>query len=118
MIVNGGVDLAKKPIWIEAPHIFKRDGLYYLICAEGGTADQHSEVVFRSRAVRGPVRAVQGNPILTQRHLDSAARLPCRDGGHADFVETPNGEWWALFLGTRNYGRISGTSGGRRFCCR
>ena len=36
MIVNGGVDLSKKPIWIEAPHIFKVKGAYYLIAAEGG----------------------------------------------------------------------------------
>ena len=51
VIVNGGVDLSKNPIWIEAPHIFKVSGKYYLICAEGGTADQHSEVVFRSESV-------------------------------------------------------------------
>ena len=57
-VVNGGVDLRKRPIWIEAPHVFKVDGWYYLICAEGGTADQHSEVVFRSRSVtRTRVRA-------------------------------------------------------------
>lgn len=105
VIVNGGVDLAKKPIWIEAPHIFKRDGKYYLICAEGGTADQHSEVVFRSDAVTGPYAPYTGNPILTQRHLDPARPLPVETTGHADFVETPNGEWWAVFLGTRNYGR-------------
>jgi len=105
VIVNGGVDLAKKPIWIEAPHIFKRDGAYYLICAEGGTADQHSEVVFRSDSVHGPYVPYGGNPILTQRHLDPTRPFPVETTGHADFVETPNGEWWAVFLGTRNYGR-------------
>jgi alpha-N-arabinofuranosidase len=105
VIVNGGVDLSKKPIWIEAPHIFKRDGLYYLICAEGGTADQHSEVVFRSSDVRGPYVPYRGNPILTQRHLEPGRPFPIETTGHADFVETPNGEWWAMFLGTRNYGR-------------
>jgi len=105
VIVNGGVDLAKKPIWIEAPHIFKRDGTYYLICAEGGTADQHSEVVFRSAAVGGPYVAYEGNPILTQRHLEPGRPFPIETTGHADFVATPNGEWWAVFLGTRNYAR-------------
>ncbi|PMX56134.1 glycoside hydrolase 43 family protein, partial [Pseudomonas sp. FW305-33] len=45
-IVNGGVDLSKMPIWIEGPHLLKRDGRYYLIAAEGGTSDNHSEVVF------------------------------------------------------------------------
>ena len=54
MIVNGGVDLAKKPIWIEAPHISGRMARTYLIAAEGGTAEEHSEVVFRSKSVLGP----------------------------------------------------------------
>jgi xylan 1,4-beta-xylosidase len=103
LIVNGGVDLSKHPIWIEAPHIFKRGGKYFLICAEGGTADQHSEVVFRSDSVGGPYVPYSGNPILTQRHLDPVRPFPITSTGHADFVETPNGEWWAVFLGTRPY---------------
>ena len=115
VIVNGGVDLSKKPIWIEAPHIFKRNGTYYLICAEGGTADQHSEVVFRSASVHGPYVPYSGNPILTQRHLDPARPFPVETAGHADFVETPNGEWWAIFLGTRNYGRQFWNTGRETF---
>jgi len=103
VIVNGGVDLSKKPIWIEAPHIFTHGGKYYLICAEGGTADQHSEVVFRSDSAMGPYVPFSGNPILTQRHLDPTRPFPVTSTGHADFVETPSGEWWAIFLGTRPY---------------
>ncbi|MDB4883756.1 MAG: glycoside hydrolase family 43 [Gemmatimonadetes bacterium] len=103
MIVNGGVDLAKQPIWIEAPHIFKRGGKYYLICAEGGTAEQHSEVVFRADDVGGPYRPGPTNPILTQRQLDRTRPAPITSTGHADFVETQAGEWWAVFLGTRPY---------------
>jgi len=103
MIVNGGVDLARHPIWIEAPHLFKKDGWYYLICAEGGTAEQHSEVVFRSRAVLGPYQPGPVEPILTQRHLDPTRPFPVWATGHADFVATQNGEWWAVFLGTRPY---------------
>jgi alpha-N-arabinofuranosidase len=103
MIVNGGVNLALHPIWIEAPHLFRKDGWYYLICAEGGTAEEHSEVVFRSRAVFGPYEPGPVNPILTQRHLDPARPFPVWTAGHADVVETQNGEWWAVFLGTRPY---------------
>jgi len=103
MIVNGGVDISQHPIWIEAPHIFRKDGWYYLICAEGGTAELHSEVVFRSRAVFGPYEPGSVNPILTQRHLDPARPDPVWTAGHADFVETQNGEWWAVFLATRPY---------------
>jgi len=103
VIVNGGVDLAKHPIWIEAPHILEVAGKYYLICAEGGTAEQHSEVVFRSDSVTGPYVPYAGNPILTQRQLDPRRPFPITSTGHADFVETPGGEWWAVFLGVRPY---------------
>jgi alpha-N-arabinofuranosidase len=104
VIVNGGVDLSKKPIWIEAPHVFKRGGTYYLICAEGGTGDQHSEVVFRSSSVFGPFVPYDKNPILTQRHLNNTPRpFPISTTGHADFVRTPTDEWWAVFLGARPY---------------
>jgi len=103
VIVNGGVNLAERPIWIEAPHIYKVDGWYYLLCAEGGTAEQHSAVILRSRTVTGPYTPYAGNPILTQRHLDPARPNPVTSTGHADFVQTPAGDWWAVFLGTRPY---------------
>lgn len=103
LLVNGGTDLSKKPIWIEAPHIFRKDGFYFLICAEGGTAYQHSEVVFRSKSISGPYVPYGKNPILTQRHLDPERPNPITTTGHADFVETKKGEWWAVFLGCRPY---------------
>jgi xylan 1,4-beta-xylosidase len=103
LLVDGGVDLAAKPVWIEAPHVFKKDGWYVLVCAEGGTGDQHSEVVFRSRAVRGPYVPWERNPILTQRTLDPARPDPVTSTGHADLVEAKDGTWWAVFLGTRPY---------------
>ncbi|MEO8561860.1 MAG: glycoside hydrolase family 43 protein [bacterium] len=115
MIVNGGVDLSKKPIWIEAPHILKRGGKYYLICAEGGTGYNHSEVVFRSDAATGPYVPGPSNPILTQRHLDPARPNPITTTGHADFVQTPAGDWWAVFLGTRPYGDDTYNTGRETF---
>ncbi|MDX5984376.1 glycoside hydrolase family 43 protein [Sphingomonas echinoides] len=102
-IVNGGVDLSKKPIWIEGPHLLKRDGRYYLIAAEGGTSDNHSEVVFRADSVDGPYVPFPGNPILTQRTLDPTRANPVTSAGHAKFVQTQNGDWWATFLATRPY---------------
>ncbi len=103
MIVNGGVDISKKPIWAEGPHIFKRDGRYYLITAEGGTGNDHSEVVYRGESPEGPWTAYP-KPILTQRDLDPQRRYPVTSAGHAAIVETQNGEWWATFLATRPYG--------------
>lgn len=103
LLVNGGTDMAKKPVWIEAPHFFKKDGWYYLICAEGGTGYNHSEVVFRSRSVEGPFISYEKNPILTQRHLDTTRKFPITTTGHADFVKTKDEKWYAVFLGCRPY---------------
>ena len=103
MVVNGGVDISKKPVWIEGPHILKKDGWYYLTCAEGGTAEGHSQVVFRSRRPDGPFVPFAGNPILTQRDLPRDRPMPITSAGHAQLVDTPHGRWWASFLATRPY---------------
>ncbi len=103
LLVNGGTDMAKKPVWIEAPHIIKKDGWYYLICAEGGTGYNHSEVVFRSKSPEGPFVSHEKNPILTQRQLDPNRPNPITTAGHADFVEDKDGKWWGIFLACRPY---------------
>lgn len=103
ILVNGGTDIAKKPIWIEGPHIYKKDGWYYLLCAEGGTAEDHSEVVFRSKALTDSFVSYQQNPILTQRHLSTGRKNPITSTGHADLVQDNDGNWWGVFLGCRPY---------------
>ena len=105
VIVDAGVDPSKNPVWIEGPHLFKKDGTYYLMAAEGGTAENHSEVIFRSDAVEGPYVPAPAsvNPILTQRDLDPARKDPITSSGHADLVKTETGDWWAVFLATRPY---------------
>lgn len=102
MLVNGGVDFSTKPIWIEGPHILRKDGHYYLTAAEGGTAEGHSQVVLRSDKVLGPYVPFKGNPILTQRNL-GAREFPITSAGHAELVQTPAGDWWSIFLATRPY---------------
>jgi len=102
-IVNGGVDITKHPQWIEGPHILKRDGVYYLIAAEGGTGEDHSEVVFRATTPLGPYQPYSDNPILTQRDLDPNRPRPVTSSGHADLVQTAAGAWWAVFLATQPY---------------
>lgn len=115
LIVNGGVDINTKPSWIEAPHVLKRNGKYYLIAAEGGTGDYHSEVVFGADNVRGPFTPWSGNPILTQRHLDRNRPDPITSTGHADFVTTSTGETWAVFLATRPYANDTYNTGRETF---
>jgi xylan 1,4-beta-xylosidase len=103
VLINGGIHPEARPIWIEGPHIFRKDGFYYLIAAEGGTAENHSEVVLRAKNVEGPYVPGPINPILTQRDLPNDRPMPITSSGHASFVVTPKGEWWAAFLATRPY---------------
>lgn len=101
VIVDGGVDISQKPIWIEGPHIYKKNGKYYLMCAEGGTGSQHSEVVFVSSNVKGPYKPAPKNPILSQRHLAKDRKDKVEWTGHADLVEGPGGQYYGVFLGVR-----------------
>lgn len=104
-IVDGGVDPGANPVWIEGPHLFKRDGRYYLSAAEGGTSVNHSQVILRADSLSGVFRPAPPsiNPILTQRDLDPSRPRPVTSAGHADLLQLPNGEWWAVFLATRPY---------------
>ena len=101
IVVDGGVDLADKPIWIEAPHIYKKDGLYYLMCAEGGTGGWHSEVIFSSENPKGPYKPAPSNPILTQRYFPKDRENMVDWAGHADLVEGPDDKYYGVFLAVR-----------------
>lgn len=103
VVLNGGADLSYKPVWIEGPHLYKRQGWYYLSAAEGGTGPQHSQVVLRSRSLWGPYQAYAGNPILSQRDLPAQRADPVTNAGHADLIEASDGSWWAVFLASRSY---------------
>jgi xylan 1,4-beta-xylosidase len=101
IIVNGGVDISKKPVWIEAPHINKKNGRYYLMCAEDGTGGWHSEVIFTSDNPKGPYKPAPGNPILTQRYFGKERQNKVDWAGHADLVEGPDGKYYGVFLAIR-----------------
>jgi xylan 1,4-beta-xylosidase len=101
IIVDGGVDITKNPIWIEMPHIYKRYGRYYLMCAEGGTGGWHSEVIFVSDSPRGPYVPAENNPILTQRYLNPDRSNRVEWAGHADLTEGPDGKLYGVFLAIR-----------------
>ncbi len=102
-IVNGGTDISQKPIWVEGPHLFKKNNTYYLICAQGGTGYNHSEVVFKSNSIFGPYESYEKNPILTQKDLPENRDFVVTSTGHADFVETKKGDWIAVYLGCQPY---------------
>lgn len=84
----------------EAPHIYKKDGYYYLMIAEGGTEYGHKAVIARSRDVWGPYEACPHNPILTQSRAGGLSQ-PIQGTGHADMVQAHDGSWWAVHLGFR-----------------
>ncbi|KAL4756490.1 putative xylosidase/arabinosidase [Aspergillus foveolatus] len=80
----------------EGPHIYKKDGWYYLMIAEGGTHRRHKVTMARSRAVTGPFEGYQNNPLIT-----GVPGSPITCVGHADLVQDTTGNWWAVMLGRR-----------------
>lgn len=86
--------------WAEAPHIYKKDGFYYLMAAEGGTEEAHSVTIARSNTVWGPYIENPANPILT--HANSAGQnINIQGVGHADIIQAHDKSWWMLFHGYR-----------------
>ena len=86
----------------EAPHLYKVDGDYILLVAEGGTYLTHMVTVARSETLTGTYKSNPRNPILTHKHLGVDA--PIINTGHADMVQTPSGEWWMVVLASRPNG--------------
>jgi xylan 1,4-beta-xylosidase len=84
----------------EAPHLYRRDGWWYLVIAEGGTERGHGVSVARSREITGPFEGAPHNPVFSHR----STRHPVQNVGHADLVERPDGSWAAVYLGTRPRG--------------
>ena len=80
---------------LEGPHLLKKDGWYYLYCAEGGTFTGHAESVARSRSLTGPYEEMPGNPLLS---ASSDPASPLHSSGHGCLVETPAGEWYLAHL--------------------
>ncbi|NML07481.1 glycoside hydrolase family 43 protein [Sphingomonas sp. G-3-2-10] len=79
----------------EAPHLYRRDGRYYLITAEGGTGWNHAVTMARSRDLLGPYELHPDTYILSSRTRPDA---PLMRAGHADLVETPAGETYMAYL--------------------
>jgi len=91
----------------EGPHIYKRSGWYYLLTAEGGTAWGHAVTMVRSRKLTGPYELHPDTHILSARHRPD---VELHRTGHADLVETQNGETYMVYLcgrPLRNRGRCT-----------
>ena len=85
----------------EGPHLYKRDGFYYLLTAEGGTGEAHAVTVARSRSITGPYEVSPQNPLLTSLHQPTA---PLQKAGHGSLVCTRDGRWYLAHLCSRPIG--------------
>jgi alpha-N-arabinofuranosidase len=94
----------RNAIWPEGPHIYKINGWYYLLYAEGGTARDHAVCVARSKNIHGPWEGKPGNPILTHRYLGKNAEIV--NAGHADMVDDAVGNWWMVLLASRPFSGV------------
>ena len=102
IIYDGNVDHS---LFMEAPHIYRIDGLYYLMTACGGTQTNHCVNICRSRSLLGPYEPCPRNPVVTNRNLKLINGLGVSVTGHGDLVQTQEGEWYMALLGIRPYER-------------
>lgn len=79
----------------EGPHLYKRNGYYYLLLAEGGTEYNHSATVLRSRNIDGPYEGHPENPILSCKKYPNHS---IQKSGHGSMVKTQDGNWYIVFL--------------------
>ncbi|MNB74290.1 Beta-xylosidase [compost metagenome] len=86
---------ASRDLYLEGPHIYKRNGYYYLFAADTGTGEGHGQSILRSRELYGPYEYYEGNSIMTSR--DNPDVL-LQKAGHGDLVETQTGEWYMVHL--------------------
>ena len=115
--VNGKQLTPSKAIWRgtggrypEGPHIYKKDGYYYLLLAEGGTEHGHHVNILRSKSLFGPYEPNPANPILS--HFNMKMQNSNIQGlGHADLVQAPDGSWWMICLGYRTSGYLQHVMG-------
>lgn len=79
----------------EGPHLYKRDGWYHLLVAEGGTGWNHAVTMARARTIDGPYESHPDGSVLTARDKPLSA---LQRTGHADLVELADGSTWMAYL--------------------
>jgi xylan 1,4-beta-xylosidase len=93
--------LLQKDVLVEGPNLYKRDGYYYLMLAEGGTGSNHGISMARSQDIWGPYELDPVPDVLTARN---DATIELQQAGHGELVETQHGEWYLAHLCTRPVG--------------
>lgn len=98
----------------EGPHIYKKDGWYYMMLAEGGTEHGHQVNILRSRSLFGPYEPNPANPILSHFNMEMQGS-DIQGLGHADLVQAPDSSWWMICLGYRTSGYLLHVMGRETF---
>ena len=86
---------------VEGPHLFQRNGWYYLTTAEGGTGYDHAVTMARSRVIEGPYEMHPQTHLITSKDHPDA---PLQRAGHGQYVETPDGQPYHTHLTGRPLG--------------
>lgn len=90
-----------KPELTEGPNIYKHDGWYYLMLAEGGTGWNHGISMARAKNILGPYELDPQPSVLTSRDEE---KLLLQKAGHGEIVQTQSGEWYFAHLAARPLG--------------
>lgn len=108
-IVTGRKLTPSRSVWqgtggryLESPHLYKINGRYYLMAAEGGTEYGHMVIYARGDSPSGPFEAYPQNPVLTNRNLGG---YELQGVGHGDLIQDHEGNWWLFHLGFRQIGQ-------------
>ncbi len=80
---------------VEGPHLYKINGYYYLITAEGGTSYNHAVTVARSKQINGPYELHPNQHLVTTKDAPDAA---LQKTGHGSICQSADGRWWLAFL--------------------
>jgi xylan 1,4-beta-xylosidase len=94
-------NILKKDVLIEGPNLYQRNGVYYLMLAEGGTGWNHGISMARARSITGPYELDPQGSVLTSRDDE---KLELQKAGHGELVQTPAGDWYLVHLCSRPIG--------------
>lgn len=81
---------------VEGPHMYRKNGYYYLLTAEGGTGYEHASTIARAKNIFGPYEVRMQNPHLITSSYNS--QLTIQKAGHGCLTESQNGEWFFVHL--------------------
>jgi xylan 1,4-beta-xylosidase len=112
-LIGPMTNILAKNVLTEGPNIYKHDGWYYLMLAEGGTGWNHGISMARAKSITGPYELDPQPSVITAR---DDATLKLQKAGHGELVQTPAGDWYLAHLASRPVGKERRCILGRETC--